>query len=109
MRLGVVLEAFADRTLEDALELLAATAPQISALEVGVGGFGPTPHCDVPLLLRDEAARREWLRRISERGFFVSALNASGNPLDPDAGVAHRHDEDLRNAVRLAAALGVDR
>jgi len=109
MRLGVVLEAFADRTLEEALELLATTAPQISALEVGVGGFGPTPHCDVPLLLRDEAARREWLRRVNERGFSVAALNASGNPLDPDEAVARRHDEDLRNAVRLAAALGVDR
>src|SRR2546430_10821095 len=70
MRLGVVLEAFADRTLEEALELLAATAPQISALEVGVGGFGPTPHCDVPLLLRDEAARRDWLRRGNQRWVF---------------------------------------
>jgi sugar phosphate isomerase/epimerase len=108
MRLGVVLEAFVDRTLDDTLELLAA-APHVTALEVGVGGFAPAPHCDAALLLRDDAARREWSSRIEDRGFVVSALNVSGNPLDPDAVVARRHDEELRDAVRLAAALGVDR
>ena len=109
MRFGVVLEAFVDRTLDDTLELLASTAPQVTALEIGVGGFAPTPHCDAEHLLRDDSARRAWSNRIEERGFAVSALNVSGNPVDPDATVARRHDEDLRNAVRLAAALGVDR
>jgi len=109
MRLGVVLEAFVDRTLDDILALLAATAPQVNALEVGVGGFAPAPHCDAARLLRDDAARREWSTRIEDRGFAVSALNVSGNPLDPNTAVARRHDEELRNAVRLAAALGVDR
>jgi sugar phosphate isomerase/epimerase len=109
MRLGVVLEAFVDRTLDDTLDLLSATAPQVTALEVGVGGFASTPHCDVPLLLRAGGARRDWLRRIRDRGFSVSALNVSGNPLHPDAETARRHDEDLRNAVRLASALEVDR
>jgi sugar phosphate isomerase/epimerase len=109
MRLGVVLEAFVDRTLDDTLELLASVAPQATALEVGVGGFAPAPHCDVASLLRDNGARREWSSRIENRGFVVSALNVSGNPLDPDSAVARRHDEELRNAVRLAAALGIDR
>jgi len=109
MRLVVVLEAFADRTLDDTLELLAATAPQVTDLEVGAGGFASTPHCDVTLLLRDGDARRGWLQRINDRGFSVSALNVSGNPLDPDPETARRHDADLRDAVRLAALLGLDR
>jgi sugar phosphate isomerase/epimerase len=109
MRLGVVLEAFVDRTLDDTLELLASAVPQATALEIGVGGFAPAPHCDVAALLRDEGTRREWTGRIEERGFVVSALNVSGNPLDPDSAVARRHDEELRQAIRLAAALGVDR
>jgi sugar phosphate isomerase/epimerase len=109
MRFGVVLEAFLDRTLDDVLELLATTAPEVSELEVGVGGFAPSPHCDVELLLRDERERDSWLRGIEARGFRISALNVSGNPLDPDPELAHRHDADLRNAIRLAAALGVDR
>jgi sugar phosphate isomerase/epimerase len=109
MRLGVVLEAFVDRTLDDTLELLASAAPQVTALEVGVGGFAPAPHCDAAALLGDEAARRDWSSRIEDRGFVVSALNVSGNPLDPDTAVARRHDGQLRDAVRVAAALGVDR
>src|SRR5712691_1942145 len=109
MRLGVVLEAFVDRTLDDTLQLLATSAPQVTELEVGVGGFAPAPHCDVQLLLNDAAARRDWLQRLEERGFRIAALNVSGNPLDPDEDVARRHDEDLRNAVRLAALLEVDR
>jgi sugar phosphate isomerase/epimerase len=109
MRLGVVLEAFVDRTLDDTLELLSSTAPQVTALEVGVGGFAPAPHCDAARLLQNDRARRDWASRVEDRGFVVSALNVSGNPLDPDVAVARRHDEELRNAVRLAAALGVER
>jgi sugar phosphate isomerase/epimerase len=109
MRLGVVLEGLLDRTLDDALELLARTAPEVTDLEVGVGGFAPAPHCDAALLLRDDEARHAWLRRIETAGFRVSALNVSGNPLHPDPAVAGKHDEELRDAIRLAALLGVDR
>jgi len=109
MRLGVVLEAFLDRTLDDTLDFVARGAPQITDLEIGVGGFAPTPHCDVAQLMRDPTARRRWTDRLDDRGFHVSALNVSGNPLDPDGDIARRHDEDLRNAVRLAALLEVNR
>lgn len=109
MRLGVVLEAFLDRTLDDTLALIAEAAPQATDLEIGVGGFAPSPHCDVELLLRDEPARGRWRERLEARDFRLSALNVSGNPLDPDEETAHRHDSDIRNAVRLAALLDVDR
>jgi sugar phosphate isomerase/epimerase len=32
-----------------------------------------------------------------------------GNPLHPDDAIARKHDTDLRDTIRLAAALGVDR
>lgn len=108
MRLGVVLEGLLDRTLDDALELLARTAPEVTDLEVGVGGFAPTPHCDVALLLRDDDARSLWSRRIEAAGLRVSALNVAGNPLHPDREIARRHDAELRAAIRLAALLEVD-
>jgi sugar phosphate isomerase/epimerase len=108
MRLGVVLEAFLDRALTNVLDLLAESVPEVRDLEVGVGGFAPAPHCDVALLLRDGAAREAWRAEIEGRGFRVCALNVSGNPLDPDGETARRHDEDLRDAVRLAALLDVD-
>ncbi len=104
-----MLEAFLDRPLEAVLDLLAGTSPGVSDLEVGVGGFAPSPHCDVDLLLHDASARRRWLGGIEGRGFRVSALNVSGNPLDPDRTVGERHDRGLRDAVRLAALLGIDR
>jgi sugar phosphate isomerase/epimerase len=108
MRLGVVLEAFLDRALEDILDLLAQSAPGVTDLEVGVGGLAPHPHCDVATLLEDPAARARWLDGIEGRGFRVSALNVSGNPLDPGADTARRHDAELRDAIRLAAQLGVN-
>jgi sugar phosphate isomerase/epimerase len=46
---------------------------------------------------------------LDHAGLGLSALNVSGNPLHPKPEVATRHDTDLRNAVRLAAQLGVDR
>ncbi len=109
MRIGVLLEAFLDRPLEAVLDLLTQTVPAVTDVEVGVGGFAPAPHCDVPRLLGDASARRQWLAAIESRGFRVSALNVSGNPLDPDRGLGGRHDRGLRDAVRLAALLGIDR
>ena len=82
---------------------------EITHIEVGAGGYAPHPHCDVAALLASASARSAWLDGIARHGLGISALNAWGNPLHPDAELARRHDEDLRNAIRLAAALGVTR
>ncbi len=107
--LGVVAEAFLDRSLTELLEWLTEAAPEVTALELGSGGYAPHPHCDRALLLSDAATRQRWLDRIESRGFAVGALNAWGNPLHPDRTVADRHDRDLRETIRLAAELGVER
>lgn len=109
MKLGVVMEAFADRPLAEALAWLEANVPEVSELEVIAGGYGPTGHCDRARLLADERARADWTGEIESRGFTVGALNAWGNPLHPDPEVAMKQDRDLRETIRLAAALGVDR
>ena len=108
-RIGVVLEAFIDRPLDDVLGWLRRAAPEISDIEVGAGGYAPHPHCDVAGLLASAAARGAWLDQIHGHGLRVDALNAWGNPLHPDPDLAGKHDEDLRNAIRLAVLLGVDR
>jgi sugar phosphate isomerase/epimerase len=108
-RIGVVLEAFLDWPLDKVLPWLRTAAPEITDLEVGAGGYAPHPHCDVAELLVSKQARTAWLDQLAAHGLRVSALNAWGNPLHPDPEVAGRHDADLRNAIRLAVLLGVDR
>jgi len=81
----------------------------VTDLELGAGGYAPTGHCETAVLLRDATARRSWQREIDARGLRLVALNAWGNPLHPDQDVAARHDADLRDVIRLAAALGLDR
>jgi sugar phosphate isomerase/epimerase len=109
MRVGVVMEAFADWPLTDALDWLSANAPEVTDLEIIAGGYGPTGHCDHDALLGDDELRRRWLADIEDRGLRLAALNAWGNPLHPDPAVAARQDAELRATIRLAAALGVDR
>jgi len=109
LRIGVVLEAFLDRPLEDVLPWLARAAPEVTDIEVGAGGYAPHPHCDVAELLHSAQARTAWLDLIARHGLRLDALNAWGNPLHPDEDLARRHDEDLRNAIRLAVLLGADR
>jgi sugar phosphate isomerase/epimerase len=109
VRVGVVMEAFLDRPLAEVGRWLAALLPSVTDLEVGTGGYAPHPHCDTALLLRDAGARRSWLAEVRSFGLSVGALNAWGNPLHPDPEVAREHDAALRDTIRLAAALGVDR
>jgi sugar phosphate isomerase/epimerase len=109
LRIGVVLEAFLDWPLGEVLPWLRRAAPEVTDIEVGAGGYAPHPHCDVAALLGSAAARSAWLDLLARHGLRLDALNAWGNPLHPDEDLARRHDEDLRNAIRLAALLGADR
>jgi sugar phosphate isomerase/epimerase len=85
------------------------TERAIRDLELGVGGYSPAPHLDVPRLVADRAAREDLLMRLADAGSSISALNVSGNPLHPDPSVGPRHDQALRDALSLAANLGIDR
>jgi sugar phosphate isomerase/epimerase len=109
LRIGVVLEAFLDWPLEEILPWLRRHAPEVTHVEVGAGGYAPHPHCDVTALLGSAQARTAWRDGVARHEMAISALNAWGNPLHPDAELARRHDQDLRNAIRLAAELGVGR
>jgi sugar phosphate isomerase/epimerase len=108
-RLAVVAEAFVDQSLTQLLDWLRHAAPEVTAVELGSGGYAPSPHCPRGLLLRDPVARARWQRELEGRAYSVAALNVWGNPLHPDAEVAERHDRELRETIRLAAELGVDR
>jgi sugar phosphate isomerase/epimerase len=107
--LAVVAEAFLDRSLPELLDWLAASAPAITGIELGSGGYAPHPHCDRESLLSDQRARARFTAEIQDRGFKVSALNVWGNPLHPDPQIGSEHERALRETIQLAAELEVER
>ncbi len=104
MRVGLFTDALADRPLEAALAWVDSQLPDIRDVEIGTGGYSPARHCDRGALLADDGARRHWLDVLEDGGFRPTALNASGNPLEDPS-----HDAALRDAIRLAPLVGVDR
>jgi sugar phosphate isomerase/epimerase len=107
--IGVVLEAFADKPLPEVLDWLIYAAPAVTQVEIGTGGYAPRTHCDLSTLLVNAGERQRWRDEMDSRGLTISALNAWGNPLHPDPDISSRHAADLRDTIRLAAELGVDR
>ena len=105
---SVVLEAFLDVSLDEVLTWLSTEVPEVTAVEVGAGGYAPHPHLDPDAVLADGSARRMWLDTLAQHGIKLDALNVWGNPLHPDKSIADDHDAALRRAVRLAGELGTD-
>jgi sugar phosphate isomerase/epimerase len=109
IKIGLVTESFASRPLREVLDWVISKAPEISGLEIGTGAYAPSGHCDMPRLLEATAARSAWKGEIEARGLEIAALNCWGNPLHPNEGIASAHDAALRDTIRLASELGVDR
>jgi sugar phosphate isomerase/epimerase len=109
MNIALFTDVMGERPLAEVLDWLGADVPDITEVELGTGGYSPAPHCQVRQLLADASMRRQWQQVIADRGFRLSALNVSGNPLHPDPAAARSHDTDLRDTIRLAAELQVDR
>ncbi len=108
LRIGLLTDALPDRALGKVVEWAARTG-LIRDLEIGVGGYSPAPHCRPAELVGHAGATAAWRKPIDDAGLGISALNVSGNPLHPNPDEARRHDADLRQAIRLAAELGIDR
>ena len=106
---SVVLEAFLDLSLDETLNWLSTEVPEVTAVEVGAGGYAPHRHLDPDAVLADASARKAWLNKLDGHGIRLDALNVWGNPLHPDKAIADDHDAALRRAVRLAGELGTDR
>src|SRR5215471_13666234 len=108
-KIGLVTEPLISKPLGEVMDWLVREVPEITGLEIGTGAYAPTNHCDMPRLLSDATARKSLAREVSARGLRVAALNVWGNPLHPDATIGDAHDRALRDTIRLAAELGVNR
>jgi sugar phosphate isomerase/epimerase len=105
LKLGAYTACLHDRPLEEALDVLLQN--DLTSVEVNTGGFIPSPHCHVDLLLASEQARRDYLDVFATRGMDLTGLNCNGNPLNPLPGVGPKHADDLRRSIELAGLLGV--
>jgi sugar phosphate isomerase/epimerase len=105
LKLGAYTACLHDRPLAEALDVLQADG--LTSVEVNTGGFIPSPHCHVDLLLASAQARRDYLETFTTRGMELTGLNCNGNPLNPLPGVGPKHADDLRRTIELAGLLGV--
>ena len=60
----------------------------VEAVEISVGGYVGSSHCDATRLIADTDARDAFAAAIRDRGLTVSALSCHGNPLHPNETVA---------------------
>ncbi len=107
MKLGVLTVLFQDKSLEEALDIVADLG--VEAVEIGTGGYLGDAHCKPDVLLKDEKALKRFKSSIEEKNLIISALSCHGNPLHPDPGVSRSHHDVFRKTVLLAEKLGVDR
>jgi sugar phosphate isomerase/epimerase len=91
VKIGLFLVLFGDLPLEQALD--AAAAAGCEAVEIA----SASPH----------GRRRDLADLTAARGLEISALSCHGNPLHPDESVAADADRTFREAVGLAAEVGV--
>jgi len=103
--IGVFDPIFFHLSLDAMFERMRALG--LEAIEVAVSDYPSTPHCPVAEILADSAKARAWRKKFEDHTICIGALSAHGNPLHPNAGVAHRDDEAFRRAILMAERLDV--
>lgn len=106
MKLGIYTECLRDLPFPDALDTAVALGAE--AVEIGTGGFSRATHCSLDALLASQQAREEFMGAITGRGLVLSALNCSGNLLDPRPEHRETVQQVYRDTVRLANMLQID-
>jgi sugar phosphate isomerase/epimerase len=107
MKLGAYTACLHDKPVAEALRILHDLG--LDSAEINSGGFLPAPHLPIEKLRASRDARDEYLELFRSTGVTLTALNCNGNPLHPDPEVRNKHGNDVREAISLAALLGVTR
>lgn len=107
MKLGAYTACLHDKPLPEALEILRDLG--LNSAEINSGGFLPAVHLPIDEVRSSQNARDEYLELFAAAGITLTALNCNGNPLHPDPEVRDKHGNDVREAIELAAVLGVGR
>lgn len=106
MQIGLFTPIFNSFTL-DQLLLELKQYPEITAIEVGCGGWPGNSHIAVDQLLNDSAAAKEYRLRLADANLSISALSCHNNPVHPQSNIASRDRTTIENTIRLAERLEV--
>jgi sugar phosphate isomerase/epimerase len=106
MKLGLFTPVFQKLSFDELLQQL-KHYPQITALELGCGGWPGNSHIDPMALLSNPAAAKTYRSRLADAGLSIGALSCHGNPVHPDAAIAAKDDTTFQQTVRLAELLEV--
>ena len=105
MNLCLNTDSLGELPFEEALDFVAGLG--IESVEIASGGQSSAPHMRLGELLADAAKRATFADAIASRGLRLAAINCSAWPLHPVHGVAQV--ELIRDSIRLASELGVDK
>ena len=99
MQLGLYLDILDDKSFTEALDYSAGL--ELDTVEIGTGNFSSSPHCRLDDLVQSQSAREELLGAITERGLTLSALNCSGNLIDPHPERRERCQQVYYDTIRV--------
>jgi sugar phosphate isomerase/epimerase len=105
MELGLYTDSVDKLSVTEAFDLAARIGA--TGIEIAMGGQSSAPHADINALVTDPEARKRLQGQLEERGLHIAALNCSAWPMHPVVGEAHV--ELIKNTMRLAEMLGVDK
>lgn len=106
MKIGMNTDSLAGLKFDEVLTHAARL--RLDHIEVCCGNWSTAPHIDLARMLENDGARREFKAKLADHGVSLSALNCSGNPLDPGPN-GRKHDQVTRDTIRLASLMGVER
>ena len=107
MKLAVFSPVFGDRSLEEALQYLAAKG--VDGMELGVGGYPGKSHADI-LALKGNVKKTSELKDLFARyNLEICALSVHGNGVHPQTEIAKTATEELEAAIEVAPRLGVNK
>ena len=105
MKTGIYTNAFREKTLEEALQIIHSQG--VSMVELGCGEESGFAHCNPEELLADEEKFRLFGQLLEKYEVSVSALSCHGNPLSPNEKVRKLSRDSMKNAVLLAEKMGL--
>ncbi|MBG0787939.1 MAG: sugar phosphate isomerase/epimerase [Anaerolineaceae bacterium] len=105
MHIGVLTALFQDLSFTEVLDKVHPMG--ITAVELGTGGYAPSPHINLDRMLEEKSERATYQQELADRDMIISALSCHGNPLHPDPAVAKNADEVFRKTVQVAEMMNI--